>query len=153
MQFRLSITAGVLAAAASWLLFLAMGGPMGSLRNGVLEGGLYLLIQFIGFGTAGALAGQTSGMRDAALTGLGAGLVFALLSGLPRTLLRFFDATFMVRIQQIPSPLGPGGRLMPDFLLGIVSAGFSALFIDALLGAAFAVVCARLLRPAADRPR
>lgn len=148
MRLRLGIAAGATVSILAWLLFLARGGIPGTLDNTAMTGGFYILAQLCGFGWAGLRAVGRGSLRDATLTGAVAGFTYAISSALPRTLLRLWDRHFMMALQYVAPSYHNAAWLLPNPTVAYFSAAFSAILINSLLGAAFALVGATLaVRP------
>lgn len=152
MRLKLAVAAGIAVSALIWILYVVRGGALGSLHAGPVTTGGYLLIQLAGFGYAGAVSMRGFGLRAATLTGGAAGLTYAVLNAVPRTLLRLLDPGFMHRLQYIAPPGGGSGRLLPDPFLSVLSSTVSGLALNLLLGALFGLIGARVMYREPDQP-
>lgn len=145
MRLKLGIAAGAVVSLAGWAIFLIRGGTLGSVHTSVVIAGIYLLLQLAGFGYAGAIAARHTDLSAAIQTGAIAGLTYALLSAIPRTLLRLLDPEFLRRLQHIPPTRVASPLQVPDPFLSIVSTLVSGLLINALLGCVFGLLGPQLL--------
>ena len=165
-HLRLILTAGILCAAAGWLVFLATGGIRGALYEA--PSALGFLIGAFGSGWAG-FAVRRSGQDPVgtAMAGAATGILDAVLYRFPHTALLLLNRGYMTRLQTLPhiaypgrfginlgdinrlAQIGAGAPvLLPWWGLRLAVALAGALLAGALLGAATASIGGSLARQA-----
>ncbi len=153
LHWRLALCYGLLACVLMWADFLVTGGIAGD--KGEFAPALAFLVGAIGSGVAGYAASlRGADLSASALTGLGTGVVEALLYGFPHSALLLLSHGFMRRLETLPrarvgryginlgylhrlSQLGAGGPpALPAWELRLLAALAGAILAGAFLGAA-----------------